>query len=116
MPRQKGKQDVEMTVGAFDLPKNKASMEDRLRDILEAIESVRRGDLSKRLKKDQYDIFGEIADSYNSMMEGLSSFTSEVTRVAREVGTEGKLGGQAQVPGGTGTWKELTDNVNAMAA
>ncbi|CAM2952016.1 Putative methyl-accepting chemotaxis sensory transducer [Legionella steigerwaltii] len=116
MPRRKEKQEVEINPESFDLPKSKASMESRLRDILEAMESVRRGDLSKRLKKDQYDIFGEIADSYNSMMEGLSSFTSEVTRVAREVGTEGKLGGQALVPGVTGTWKELTDNVNAMAA
>jgi methyl-accepting chemotaxis protein len=97
-------------------PNSLSLIEGKLRDILEAIESVRRGDLSKRLRKDHYDIFGEIADSYNSMMEGLSGFTSEVTRVSREVGTEGKLGGQALVSGVTGTWKELTDNVNAMAA
>ncbi|MBN9227308.1 MULTISPECIES: methyl-accepting chemotaxis protein [Legionella] len=98
MPRQKEKKDVGNNGGSFDLPKSHVSMEDRLRDILEAIESVRRGDLSKRLKKDHYDIFGEIADSYNSMMEGLSSFTSEVTRVAREVGTEGKLGVKHKFP------------------
>ncbi|MBI2118957.1 MAG: HAMP domain-containing protein [Elusimicrobia bacterium] len=91
-------------------------MEQQLRELLEAIEAVRRGDLTKRLRRQGYDIFGEIADSYNGMMENLSIFTSEVTRVSKEVGTEGKLGGQAAVPGVTGTWKELTDNVNAMAA
>ena len=91
-------------------------VEDQLRNLLDAIEAVRRGDLTKRLRRQKYDIFGEIADSYNGMMESLNTFTTEVTRVAREVGTEGKLGGQAAVTGVTGTWKELTDNVNAMAA
>jgi methyl-accepting chemotaxis protein len=90
--------------------------ERQLRDLLQAIEAVRRGDLTKRLLREKYDIFGEIADSYNGMMENLNAFTSEVSRVAREVGTEGKLGGQATVSGIGGTWKELTDNVNAMAA
>lgn len=94
----------------------KSHVEFLLRNLLEAIEAVRRGDLTKRLVKQRYDIFGEIANSYNGMMESLNSFTSEVTRVAREVGSEGKLGGQASVPSATGTWKELTDNVNAMAA
>lgn len=89
--------------------------ERQLRDLLDAIESVRRGDLSKRLKRERQDIFGEIADSYNGMIENLNTFASEVSRVAREVGTEGKLGGQA-TSGIGGTWKELTDNVNAMAA
>ncbi|MES2218007.1 MAG: HAMP domain-containing protein [Pseudomonadota bacterium] len=91
-------------------------IEKQLRNLLDAIEAVRRGDLTKRLRRQRYDIFGEIADSYNGMMESLNTFTTEVTRVAREVGTEGKLGGQAAVTGVTGTWKELTDNVNAMAA
>lgn len=90
--------------------------ERQLRDLLQAIEAVRRGDLTKRLRSEKYDIFGEIADSYNGMMENLNTFTSEVSRVAREVGTEGKLGGQAAVTGIGGSWKELTDNVNAMAA
>lgn len=90
--------------------------ERQLRDLLQAIEAVRRGDLTKRLTRERYDIFGEIADSYNGMMENLNTFTSEVSRVAREVGTEGKLGGQAAVTGIGGSWKELTDNVNAMAA
>jgi methyl-accepting chemotaxis protein len=92
------------------------SIEKQLGNLLDAIEAVRRGDLTKRLRRQRYDIFGEIADSYNGMMESLNTFTSEVTRVAREVGTEGKLGGQAAVTGVTGSWKELTDNVNAMAA
>src|SRR5580692_8458962 len=91
-------------------------IEQQLRNLLDAIEAVRRGDLTKRLRRGRYDIFGEIADSYNGMMENLNTFTSEVSRVAREVGTEGKLGGQATVSGIAGTWKELTDNVNAMAA
>ncbi len=95
---------------------SKSHIEHLLTSLLEAIEAVRRGDLTKRLRKQRYDIFGEIADSYNGMMESLNSFTSEVTRLAREVGSEGKLGGQASVPNAAGTWKELTDNVNAMAA
>ncbi|MCK9925882.1 HAMP domain-containing protein, partial [Frankia sp. Mgl5] len=57
----------------------------------------------------------EIATVFNGMIDQLALFTSEVTRVAREVGTEGKLGGQAEVPGVSGSWKDLTDNVNAMA-
>lgn len=88
----------------------------QLRGLLDAIESVRRGDLSRRLAGNQRGIFGQIAESYNGLMESLNSFTSEVTRVSKEVGIEGKLGGQANVVGGAGTWKELTDNVNFMAA
>lgn len=94
---------------------SEGGIEDQLRNLLDAIEAVRRGDLTQRLRKGRYDIFAEIADSYNGLMESLGTFTSEVTRVSREVGTEGKLGGQAQVPGVAGTWKELTENVNAMA-
>ena len=58
----------------------------------------------------------ELKDTINTMVDQLNGFASEVSRVAREVGTEGKLGGQAQVPGVAGTWKDLTDNVNSMAA
>src|SRR5207253_494173 len=58
----------------------------------------------------------ELKDTINTMVDQLNSFASEVTRVAREVGTEGRLGGQAQVPGVAGTWKDLTDNVNSMAS
>ena len=90
--------------------------EKQLRDLLEALEAVRKGDLTKKLKSRREDIFGELADSYNSMIDLLNVFSGEVTRVAKEVGTEGKLGGQAVVQGVAGTWKELTDNVNAMAA
>jgi len=89
--------------------------ERQLRDILEAIEAIRRGDLTKRLGKQSNDIFGEIADSYNGVVDQLNRFSGEVTRVAKEVGTEGKLGGQAQVEGAAGTWKDLTDNVNTLA-
>lgn len=102
--------------GSLSYPGITLETEHQLRDLLNAIEAVRRGDLTKRLQRTRYDIFGEIADSYNGMMENLNTFTSEVSRVAREVGTEGKLGGQANVTGIAGSWKELTDNVNAMAA
>ncbi|MFB0559972.1 MAG: HAMP domain-containing protein, partial [Candidatus Lokiarchaeia archaeon] len=89
--------------------------ESQLRELLEAMEAVRKGDLTRRFKKEREDIFGELAESYNGMVDLLNRFGSEVTRVAREVGTEGKLGGQAKVEGVTGTWRELTDNVNNMA-
>src|SRR5205823_2072268 len=74
------------------------------------------GDLSKKIT---VDVRGEILQlkiTINTMVDQLNAFASEVTRVAREVGTEGKLGGQAKVPGVAGTWKDLTDNVNSMAA
>ena len=90
--------------------------EKQLRELLEAMEAVRKGDLTKKLRKEETDIFGELAESYNGMVDLLNRFGGEVTRVAREVGTEGKLGGQAKVEGVTGTWKELTDNVNFMAS
>ena len=91
------------------------NVEEQLKDLLEALEAVRKGDLTIELKTEKESIFGEIADSYNSMVSMLKSFSSEVTRVAREVGNEGKLGAQAEVPGVAGTWKELTDNVNTLA-
>jgi len=87
----------------------------RLREFLEAMEAVRKGDLTKKLKKEGRDIFSELAESYNEMVNLLNFFGSEVTRVALEVGTEGKLGAQAKVPGVAGTWKDLTDNVNILA-
>jgi len=90
--------------------------ERQLEALLEALEAVRRGDLSIRLKKEGEDIFGELAESYNGMLDILNPFANEVTRVAREVGIEGKLGGQAKVEGVAGTWKELTENVNMLAA
>jgi len=89
--------------------------EGQLRELLEALEAIRKGDLTKTLRKGEKDIFGELAESYNGVVDILNRFSGEVTRVAKEVGTEGKLGGQAKVEGVTGAWRELTDNVNAMA-
>ncbi|MFL6729487.1 MAG: HAMP domain-containing protein, partial [Sphingomicrobium sp.] len=88
----------------------------QVRNIAEVTTAVAKGDLSKKIT---VDVKGEILalkDTINTMVDQLNGFASEVTRVAREVGTEGRLGGQAQVPGVGGTWKDLTDNVNAMAA
>jgi signal transduction histidine kinase len=77
---------------------------------------VARGDLSRKITVDVKGEILELKDTINTMVDQLNSFASEVTRVAREVGTEGKLGGQAEVPGVAGTWKDLTDSVNVMAA
>jgi signal transduction histidine kinase/HAMP domain-containing protein/ActR/RegA family two-component response regulator len=87
----------------------------RLQRLLEGLTAVRGGDFSTRLPHTGDPLMDEIATVFNSMTDQLALFTSEVTRVAREVGTDGKLGGQAQVPGVAGTWKDLTDSVNAMA-
>ncbi len=86
----------------------------RLQLLLAGLTAVRGGDFSTRLPHTGDTLTDEIATVFNSMTDQLALFTSEVTRVAREVGTDGKLGGQAQVPGVAGTWKDLTDSVNAM--
>ncbi|WP_229689723.1 HAMP domain-containing protein, partial [Microbispora bryophytorum] len=86
-----------------------------LRQLLAGLTAVRDGDFGTRLPEDGDGLLTEIATVFNGMVDQLSLFTSEVTRVAREVGTEGQLGGQAEVPGVSGTWKDLTDSVNAMA-
>src|SRR5205807_1647361 len=78
--------------------------------------AVATGDLSKKITVDVKGEILELKNTINTMVDQLNAFAAEVTRVAREVGTEGKLGGQAQVPGVAGTWKDLTDNVNAMAS
>ncbi|HEY8606018.1 MAG TPA: HAMP domain-containing protein [Noviherbaspirillum sp.] len=88
----------------------------QVRNIAEVTTAVARGDLSKKITVDVKGEILELKDTINTMVDQLSSFASEVTRVAREVGTEGKLGGQAHVPGVGGTWKDLTDNVNFMAS
>ncbi|HVL76888.1 MAG TPA: response regulator, partial [Noviherbaspirillum sp.] len=88
----------------------------QVRNIAEVTTAVARGDLSKKITVDVKGEMLELKNTINVMVDQLSSFASEVTRVAREVGTEGKLGGQAQVEGAAGTWKDLTDNVNFMAA
>ncbi|WP_194724510.1 HAMP domain-containing protein [Noviherbaspirillum malthae] len=88
----------------------------QVRNIAEVTTAVARGDLSKKITVDVKGEILELKNTINTMVDQLSSFASEVTRVAREVGTEGKLGGQAQVEGVGGTWKDLTENVNFMAA
>src|SRR3546814_8407609 len=87
----------------------------QVRNIAEVTKAVASGDLSKQITVDVKGEILELKNTINTMVDQLNSFASEVTRVAREVGTEGKLGGQAQVEGVAGTWKDLTDNVNAMA-
>ncbi|WP_030964422.1 HAMP domain-containing protein, partial [Streptomyces sp. NRRL S-378] len=89
--------------------------EPELRQLLAGLTAVRDGDFGTRLPDEADGLMGEIATVFNGMVDQLSLFTSEVTRVAREVGTEGTLGGQAEVPGVSGTWADLTDSVNAMA-
>jgi HAMP domain-containing protein/CheY-like chemotaxis protein/signal transduction histidine kinase len=87
----------------------------QVRNIADVTKAVANGDLSKKITVDVKGEILELKDTINTMVDQLRGFASEVTRVAREVGTEGKLGGQAHVPGVGGTWKDLTDNVNLMA-
>jgi HAMP domain-containing protein len=93
-----------------------ANLTGQVRNIAEVTTAVAKGDLSKKITVDVKGEILELKNTVNTMVDQLNSFASEVTRVAREVGTEGKLGGQAKVEGVAGTWKDLTDNVNAMAA
>ena len=88
----------------------------QVRNIAEVTTAVARGDLSRKITVDVKGEILELKNTINTMVDQLNGFASEVTRVAREVGTEGKLGGQAQVSGVGGTWKDLTDNVNFMAS
>jgi HAMP domain-containing protein/signal transduction histidine kinase/DNA-binding response OmpR family regulator len=87
----------------------------QVRNIAQVTTAVARGDLSRKITVDVRGEILELKDTINTMVDQLNGFASEVTRVAREVGTEGRLGGQAQVPGVAGTWKDLTDSVNSMA-
>jgi HAMP domain-containing protein/signal transduction histidine kinase/DNA-binding response OmpR family regulator len=91
------------------------NLTDQVRNIAEVTTAVANGDLSKKITVDVKGEFLELKNTINTMVDQLRSFASEVTRVAREVGTEGKLGGQARVEGVSGTWKDLTDSVNFMA-
>ena len=93
-----------------------ANLTTQVRNIAEVTTAVARGDLSRKITVDVKGEILELKITINTMVDQLNAFAAEVTRVAREVGTEGKLGGQAQVPGVAGTWKDLTDNVNVMAA
>ena len=103
-----------------DLTDNVNSMANNLtgqvRNIADVATAIARGDLSRKITVDVKGEILELKETMNTMVDQLSAFASEVTRVAREVGTEGKLGGQAAVPGVAGTWKDLTDNVNSMAS
>src|SRR5207248_627723 len=87
----------------------------QVRNIAEVTTAVAQGDLSKKITVDVSGEILELKNTINTMVDQLNAFAGEVTRVAREVGTEGRLGGQAQVPGVAGTWKDLTDSVNSMA-
>src|SRR5205823_5787292 len=88
----------------------------QVRNIAAVTTAVARGDLMQKITVDVKGEIPELNNTINTMVDQLSSFAAEVTRVAREVGTEGKLGGQANVLGVAGTWKDLTDNVNLMAS
>jgi len=116
-----GQADVKGVAGVWkDLTDSVNSMAGNLtsqvRNIAAVTTAVARGDLSKKITVDVKGEILELKNTINTMVDQLSSFAAEVTRVAREVGTEGKLGGQANVPGVAGTWKDLTDNVNLMAS
>ena len=93
-----------------------SNLTSQVRNIAEVTTAVAKGDLSRKITVDVRGEILELKNTINTMVDQLNGFAAEVTRVAREVGTEGKLGGQAQVPGVAGTWKDLTDNVNSMAS
>ena len=116
-----GQADVGGVAGTWkNLTDNVNSMASNLtgqvRNIAEVATAVARGDLSRKITVDVKGEILELKNTINTMVDQLNAFASEVSRVAREVGTEGKLGGQAAVPGVAGTWKDLTDNVNSMAS
>jgi HAMP domain-containing protein/signal transduction histidine kinase/CheY-like chemotaxis protein len=115
-----GQADVQGVSGTWkDLTESVNSMASNLtnqvRNIADVTKAVQAGDLSRKITVDVKGEILELKNTINTMVDQLSSFAAEVTRVAREVGTEGKLGGQAEVRGVSGTWKDLTDNVNSMA-
>ncbi|MBV9787749.1 MAG: HAMP domain-containing protein [Chloroflexi bacterium] len=115
-----GQADVKGVGGTWkDLTDNvnymAGNLTSQVRNIADVTTAVARGDLSKKITADARGEILELKNTINTMVDQLNSFASEVTRVAREVGTEGKLGGQADVRGVSGTWKDLTDNVNYMA-
>jgi len=115
-----GQADVQGVAGTWkDLTNNvntmAANLTAQVRNIAEVTTAVARGDLSKKVTVDVKGEILELKNTVNTMVDQLNSFASEVTRVAREVGTEGELGGQATVAGVAGTWKDLTDSVNFMA-
>src|SRR5258708_26012581 len=88
----------------------------QVRGIAKVVTAVASGDLKRKLTVEAKGEIAELADTINGMTDTLAIFADQVTQVAREVGTEGKLGGQANVPGAAGTWRDLTDNVNRLSA
>src|SRR5207244_239336 len=115
-----GQADVRGVSGTWkDLTDNvnfmAANLTNQVRNIANVTTAVANGDLSKKITVDVRGEILELKNTINTMVDQLNGFASEVTRVAREVGTEGKLAGQAYVYGVSGTWKDLTDNVNSMA-
>jgi signal transduction histidine kinase/HAMP domain-containing protein/CheY-like chemotaxis protein len=116
-----GQADVQGVSGVWeDLTDNVNSMASNLtgqvRNIAEVSTAIARGDLSRKITVEVHGEILQLKETINTMVDQLNGFAAEVTRLAREVGTEGKLGGQAVVPGAAGTWKDLTDNVNVMAS
>ncbi|HEX7054044.1 MAG TPA: HAMP domain-containing protein, partial [Burkholderiales bacterium] len=115
-----GQADVQGVAGTWkDLTESvnfmAANLTSQVRNIADVTKAVAAGDLSKKITVDVKGEIAELKNTVNTMVDQLSSFAAEVTRVAREVGTDGRLGGQADVPGVSGTWKDLTDSVNSMA-
>ncbi len=115
-----GQADVKGVSGTWkDLTDNvnfmASNLTGQVRNIADVTTAVANGDLSRKITADARGEILELKDTINTMVDQLNGFASEVTRVAREVGTDGKLGGQADVKGVAGTWKDLTDNVNSMA-
>src|SRR5437667_2725212 len=93
-----------------------SNLTDQVRGIAQVVSAVAGGDLKRKLLVEAKGEIAALADTINNMTDTLATFAEQVTTVAREVGVEGKLGGQALVPGASGTWKDLTDNVNQLAA
>ncbi|MCR4336240.1 MAG: HAMP domain-containing protein, partial [Candidatus Omnitrophica bacterium] len=115
-----GQADVKGVSGTWkDLTDNvnvlAGNLTDQVRNIAKVTTAVAKGDLSQKITVDAKGEISELKNTINTMVDQLNSFAAEVTRVAKEVGTEGKLGGQADVKGVSGTWKDLTDNVNVLA-
>src|SRR6266481_7378423 len=116
-----GQADVKGVSGTWkDLTDNvnglARNLTDQVRNIAKVTTAVATGDLSQKITVDARGEIFELKNTINTMVDQLNSFAAEVTRVAKEVGTEGRLGGQADVKGVSGTWKDLTDNVNTMAS
>jgi len=116
-----GQADVKGVSGTWkDLTDNvnglASNLTNQVRNIAKVTTAVAKGDLSQKITVDAKGEIFELKNTINTMVDQLNSFAAEVTRVAKDVGTEGKLGGQADVKGVSGTWKDLTDNVNGLAS